>query len=60
MKFIDWWIIIICVELGAIAFSLYRNHTRVLIFLKLLLAATLVVGPVLLFKELMIDLIVSS
>lgn len=60
MNFIDWWIVIICIELGAIAFSLYRNHTRVLVFLKLLLTTTLVVGSVLLFKELMIDLIVSS
>ncbi|MED4586758.1 hypothetical protein [Brevibacillus choshinensis] len=60
MEFIDWWIFVICAELIAIAFSLYRNYTRVVTIIKLLLAATLVVGPVLLFKELMIDLIVSS
>ena len=60
MKFVDWWILIICLELTGIALYLYKNQTNVVVFFKWLLVATLVVGPVLIFKELMIDLIVTS
>jgi len=60
MKFVDWWILIICLELAVIALYLYKNQTNVVIFFKWLLVATLVVGSVLIFKELMIDLIVTS